>query len=214
MITVFAVAIDLNELRAHVYRQFAEHARAVRPDEVAAAFGVTAADALDALRALDDAHLLVLDPGRRRIVMAHPWAAGPMGFVVASDTQKWWGGCAWDSFAIPALVGSACLVATHCPACARVLALDVRPDVPPGDGAGEMVAQQICGCPCRTIARAELSHGRTRPSEWMTGSGMLVRALSADQRRRQVLPSHSHVVLGKAPMVLPPKSTTRCSARS
>jgi Alkylmercury lyase len=129
--------IDLNELRMHVYRQFAEHARAVDPEEVAAAFGVRPAAALDALRALDDAHLLVLDQARQRIVMAHPWTAGPMGLVVASESQKWWGGCAWDSFAIPALVGSPCLVATHCPACGRVLALDVRPDAPPDSNPGD-----------------------------------------------------------------------------
>jgi hypothetical protein len=144
--TVWVVAIDLNELRLFVYGQFADRARAVGPDDVATAFGLPAAEALDALRALDDAHLLVLDSGRQRIVMAHPWAAMPMGFVVASDTQKWWGGCAWDSFAIPSLVRAPCLVATHCPACGRVLALDVHADAPPGpssgsgQGTGEMVA--------------------------------------------------------------------------
>jgi hypothetical protein len=175
------VTIDLNELRVHVYRQFAEHARATGTDEVAATFGMPTADALDALRALHDAHLLVLDPGRRRIVMAHPWATGPMGFVVVSDTQKWWGGCAWDSFAIPALVGSACLVATHCPACARVLALDVRPDMPPGDSAGDGASEMVAHLPVPvsrmwddvvlTCSSQLLFCNRSHVADWLARTG-------------------------------------------
>ena len=48
-----------------------------------------------------------------------------------SPERKWWGGCAWDSFAIPALVQVRCLVAAHCPGCGRPFALDVAPDAPP-----------------------------------------------------------------------------------
>ncbi|MDH2430699.1 organomercurial lyase [Sphaerisporangium sp. TRM90804] len=122
---------DLADVRVFVYRRFAERGDPPRPEEVAAEFGVGAAEALEALGALHDAHLLVLDEGRRRIVMAHPWSAVPLGFVVAGRRAKWWGGCAWDSFAIPALVGEECLVATHCPGCGRALALDVCPGEPP-----------------------------------------------------------------------------------
>jgi hypothetical protein len=124
----------------YVYRRLAEDAVAVTPGDVAAAFGGTPEAARDALRALHDAHLVVLDPGGEQIVMAHPWAAVPLGFVVASGTQKWWGGCAWDSFAIPMLAGRACLVATHCPGCGEPIALDVDPDRPPGRGARPLVA--------------------------------------------------------------------------
>ncbi len=175
------VTIDLDGLRMHVYRQFASHAHAVGPDEIAVAFGVTPAAALHALRALDDAHLLVLDRARRRIVMAHPWAAGPMGFVVASESQKWWGGCAWDSFAIPALVGSPCLVATHCPACGRALALDVRPDAPPdappGSDRGEMVAHlpvpvaRMWDDVVRTCCRQLLFCDREQLADWLARTG-------------------------------------------
>lgn len=122
---------DPISIRHFVYRRFAEDAVASTVPEIAEALHITEREALTALQSLDTAHLLVLDAAREKIVMAHPWASHPMGFVVASHTQKWWGGCAWDSFAIPSLVGQSCLVATHCPSCERPLALDVLPDQPP-----------------------------------------------------------------------------------
>jgi hypothetical protein len=62
------------------------------------------------------------------IVMAHPFAAVPLG-----------GGCAWDSFALPHLlpVEPEVLVATRCPGCGAALAWVVDRDRPP---AGEEVA--------------------------------------------------------------------------
>jgi hypothetical protein len=134
--------VDLPELRLYVHRELADQSRTVTTADVAQHFDVPEGAALAGLRALHDAHLIVLDGARERVAMAHPWAAAPMGFVVASSTQKWWGGCAWDSFAIPALVGEKCLVATHCPGCGTPLALDVAPDSPPSSdpAQAEMVA--------------------------------------------------------------------------
>ena len=45
----------------------------------------------------------------------------------------WWGGCAWDSFALPHLVPSdpEVLVATRCPGCDRPLAWVVGREAPP-----------------------------------------------------------------------------------
>jgi len=63
--------------------------------------------------------------------MAHPFSARWMGFVVASKEQKWWGGCAWDSFGIMAALGRPVLVATTCVGCGRPLALSADPAKPP-----------------------------------------------------------------------------------
>ncbi|MFC6080534.1 organomercurial lyase [Sphaerisporangium aureirubrum] len=136
--------LDLADVRMFVYRRFAERGSPPSPEEVAAEFGAEPEVALGALRGLHEAHLLVLDGARRRIVMAHPWSAVPLGFVVAGREVMWWGGCAWDSFAIPALVGEPCLVATHCPGCGRAVALDVSPDAPP---AASLVAHFLVPIP-------------------------------------------------------------------
>jgi hypothetical protein len=71
--------------------------------------------------------------------MAHPFAAVPLGFSVMGPRTLWWGGCAWDSFALPHLVPDApeVLVATTCPACSEPLAWRVGRDAPP---AGDQVA--------------------------------------------------------------------------
>lgn len=65
--------------------------------------------------------------------MAHPFSAVPLGFSVMGRSTLWWGGCAWDSFAIPHLVDDepSVLVATTCPGCDRALAWTVRRDAPP-----------------------------------------------------------------------------------
>ncbi len=51
----------------------------------------------------------------------------------------WWGGCAWDSFALPHLIPNEpeVLVSTRCPACGRALAWVVNRQAPP---TGEEVA--------------------------------------------------------------------------
>ena len=32
--------------------------------------------------------------------MAHPFSTVPLGFSVMGNRTLWWGGCAWDSFAL------------------------------------------------------------------------------------------------------------------
>jgi hypothetical protein len=51
------------------------------------------------MRRLADQRHLVLDHDDA-VVMAHPFATVPLGFAVMGTSTLWWGGCAWDSFAI------------------------------------------------------------------------------------------------------------------
>ncbi len=82
-------------------------------------------------------HVVVDDAGR--IVMAHPFAAVPLGFSVMGAATLWWGGCAWDSFALVHILTEqpSVLVASTCPGCSAPHAWTVRRDAPP---AGEQVA--------------------------------------------------------------------------
>ena len=74
-----------------------------------------------------------------RVLMAHPFSAIPLGFAVMGARTLWWGGCAWDSFALPHLLPDEpeVLVSTRCPGCDRALAWRVSREAPP---AGEEVA--------------------------------------------------------------------------
>jgi len=68
---------------------------------------------------------------RGEVVLAHPFATRSFAFSVMSRDTLWWGGCAWDAFAIPHLVGTDALVATRCPTCDRALAWVVDRTAPP-----------------------------------------------------------------------------------
>lgn len=87
------------------------------------------------LAALAEARHVALGPDGE-IAMAHPFTAVPLGFSVMGASTLWWGGCAWDSFALAHLVPDQgpMLVATRCPACARAHAWSVDDQSPPGGG--------------------------------------------------------------------------------
>ncbi len=121
-----------------VYRCFATTGLAPEVAALAREFDVDPASVRESLAELGRARHLALDPSGR-IVMAHPFASIPLGFSVMGRSTLWWGGCAWDSFALPHLVPEQApvLVATRCPGCARPLAWEVGTEAPP---TGEEVA--------------------------------------------------------------------------
>ena len=82
----------------------------------------------------DTRHLALGSDGE--ITMAHPFTAVPLGFSVMGRDTLWWGGCAWDSFALPHLLPDQgpMLVATTCPACDRAHAWRVDDREPPAGG--------------------------------------------------------------------------------
>ena len=130
--------MELEDLRLAVYRGFAADGRAPSVPELAASLGADEGAVRDGLAALAQARHLALGPDGE-IALAHPFAGGPFGFSVMGRRTLWWGGCCWDSFAIPNLVPDEpeVLVATTCPGCGRALAWTVTRDGPP---AGDEVA--------------------------------------------------------------------------
>ncbi|QCX73914.1 Alkylmercury lyase [Streptomyces sp. YIM 121038] len=107
-------------VRLAVYRGFARTGRAPSVPELSALTALAPGRVRRELRTLHARHDLVLDPyDEDHIVMAHPFASVPLGFSVMGTRALWWGGCAWDSFALPHLLKDEpdVLVATRCPAC-------------------------------------------------------------------------------------------------
>jgi hypothetical protein len=124
--------LGLEDLRLAIYRGFATAGRAPAIDTMAAALGTSAEAISTGLRELAQARHLVLDDVGA-IVMAHPFAAIPLGFAAMGRATLWWGGCAWDSFALPSLLPDEpeVLVSTTCPGCGRAMAWVVGRDGPP-----------------------------------------------------------------------------------
>ena len=122
-------------LRLLVYAQLATTGRIETTDRLAATLHLTTAHVSAGLRALHATRDLVLDD-TDRVVLAHPFATNDFGFSVMGAATIWWGGCAWDAFAIPHLVDAEpdTLVATRCPECRTPRAWNVtRAVAPAGD---------------------------------------------------------------------------------
>lgn len=115
-------SVSTEDARVAIYRSFAVTGRPPAPNQVDQ----------HALLELAKAHHVVLGADGE-IIMAHPFSVIPLGFSVMGRRTLWWGGCAWDSFALPHLLGadSDVLVATRCPACDAPLAWVVQRERPP-----------------------------------------------------------------------------------
>ncbi|RGC68204.1 Alkylmercury lyase [Micromonospora sp. MW-13] len=129
---------EFEDLRLAVYRPFARTGRATRVEDLAATVGTDIGTVRAGLAELARTRHVALDQAGR-IVMAHPFSAVPLGFAVMGRRTLWWGGCAWDSFALPQLLREEgeVLVSTRCPACSRPHAWNVGADGPPD---GDQVA--------------------------------------------------------------------------
>ena len=119
-------------VRLAVYGGYVDDGRPPTVDAMAAALGLGAGEVHESLARLDEARHIVLNADGD-IVMAHPFASVPLGFSVMGSDTLWWGGCAWDSFAIPQLCADdpEVLVATQCPGCDRPLSWVVNRESPP-----------------------------------------------------------------------------------
>jgi hypothetical protein len=126
---------DAEQLRVRIYRQLAAEGRVDDVAAIARETGEDEADVRTALHELREMRHVVLREDDS-IALAHPFGTRDFGFSVKSDRTLWWGGCAWDSFAIPHLVpgASPSLVATTCPACDTPHAWNVSRERAPDGG--------------------------------------------------------------------------------
>ncbi len=168
------MTLDPEDLRLAVYRDLARTGRAPTTTELAARLDLSVPEVRDGLHALAAARHFVLDADER-VLMAHPFATIPLGFSVMGRETLWWGGCAWDSFALPHLLADEpeVLVSTRCPGCGRALAWVVGRDAPP---AGEQVAhflipvKRMWGDVVHTCGNQRLFCGRACVESWLAAS--------------------------------------------
>jgi hypothetical protein len=156
--------MDLEDVRLAVYESFARQGTPPDPADLVRQFEVSREDIRDALGQLATARHVVLDDDGS-IVMAHPFSAIPLGFSVMGASTLWWGGCAWDSFAMPHLLHreSSLLVATTCPGCSRAHAWNLTRTAPPEGGevahflipAARMWDDVVCTCSHQRIFCSE-----------------------------------------------------------
>lgn len=102
------------EVRAFVYRHFAETTHAPSVDETAVAFDLTLEGAASAYRALNERHAFFLEPGTQEIRMANPFSNVETTFRVRASGKTYFANCAWDSLGIPAALHGDAVVEAVC----------------------------------------------------------------------------------------------------
>jgi hypothetical protein len=130
---VHAAGNDVVErVRRAIYDTFATQGHTPSLEQIQALVGTDGANVAHAIKHLAADRHVALDIAGN-VLMAHPFCSINLGFSVMGDKTLWWGGCAWDSFAIPNLVSHEprVLVATACPGCEKPLAWHVSPSSPP-----------------------------------------------------------------------------------
>ena len=181
------MTLDPEDLRLTIYGDLARTGQAPTRTGLAARLDLTHAEAHDGLRALAAARHVVLGADDR-VLMAHPFATIPLGFSVMGRQTLWWGGCAWDSFALPHLLPDEpeVLVATRCPGCGRALAWAVGRDAPPtGDEVAHFLVpvQRMWDDVVETCANQRLFCGPACVDRWLAARGGPSRATSWISRR-------------------------------
>lgn len=134
------VLIDMEtahkEVRFRIYDSFAKDGIAPNVEGLAEQTSLTASEIQVVLQDLAASRHIVIDENYR-ILMAHPFSSIPLGFSVMGSSTLWWGGCAWDSFALPNLLSTEVVVATTCPNCSQAHSWRVNPNMAPS---GQQIA--------------------------------------------------------------------------
>jgi hypothetical protein len=166
--------VDAEELRLAVYGEFVE-GRAPTVAGLSATCGVPTGEVRTGLADLAARRHLALGADGE-VAMAHPFTAVPLGFSVMGRSTLWWGGCAWDSFALPHLLPdqAPALVATTCPACGRPHAWSVGTEAPPdGDQVAHFLvpAARIWDDVVHTCSHQRIFCSQVCVDRWLVVSG-------------------------------------------
>ncbi|MFE7846191.1 organomercurial lyase [Microbacterium sp. NPDC057407] len=166
---------DVERVRREVYRGFVTDGRPPSRAALAVTTGLALEQVDEAMAVLATTRHVVLDDAGR-VVMAHPFAAIDLHFSVKGRRTLWWGGCAWDSFAIPNLVPEErqVLVATTCPACGRAHAWVVTSEGPPeGDQVAHFLvpAAHVWDDVVHTCGHQRIFCEEACVEEWLTRTG-------------------------------------------
>jgi hypothetical protein len=114
------------DIRAFVYRHFADTTHAPSVDQTAAVFALTHEETASAYKALHNHHALFLNPGSHDILMANPFASVETPFRVHANGKVYFANCAWDSLGIPATLHCDADVETVCAQSGVPITLQVR----------------------------------------------------------------------------------------
>ena len=100
--------MDIWDVRAFVYKYFAETTRPPSVEDTAQHFNFSVEEAGELYKELHQRHSFFLEPETLNIHMANPFSGIPTDFKVHANGKTYFANCAWDMLGIPA--------ALHCDA--------------------------------------------------------------------------------------------------
>lgn len=121
-------------VRRFIYDRVVLTGAAPTAPQVASSLDLTLDAATGAMRALADAHVLVLRPGDSAIAWAPPFSSIETPFQATANGRSYFAPCAWDAFGIPAALGTDGDITANCAWSAEPLACGVRHGRAYGDG--------------------------------------------------------------------------------
>jgi hypothetical protein len=124
--------VDLElQLRAAIYRHFAERAAAPTIDQMAAATGQSGDEVRAGFQRLYTKRMLVLMPDGESIRMAPPFSGIETQHRVHASGKAYFAPCAWDCFGIPAALHAEADVLSRCEQTSEPLRLRITAQGPP-----------------------------------------------------------------------------------
>jgi hypothetical protein len=75
-----------------------------------------------------EGHVFIPRKDSHEIYTYNPFCADRTDFFVTAAGRVWFGICAWDALGIPAALGEAGVIETHCPDCNESLVVEVEAD--------------------------------------------------------------------------------------
>ncbi len=108
---VVAVNATDRSVRATIFELLVQGAQVVTSADVAESSGLQRDAVRHSFDLLADQHRIVLSNDGVRVVMAHPFSTLNTGYRAQIGDRSWLANCAWDAFAVLALLGDGRVIA-------------------------------------------------------------------------------------------------------
>ena len=116
---------DQRSVRKFIFDHFFEHSTPPVIEEVMQKFGLGRAQALSALKGLEEDHHILLVPGTQRILMANPYSAVTTPFLVHIGGRRYFANCAWDTISMHMMLEMDARVESYCHHCGEGIELSL-----------------------------------------------------------------------------------------
>ncbi|MGH9658253.1 MAG: organomercurial lyase, partial [Bryobacteraceae bacterium] len=114
------------QVRAFVYKHFADTTRPPSVEETAQHFDIDVIQAGALYKELHERHAFFLEPAAFSIRMANPFSGVPTDFRVLANGKTYYANCAWDMLGIPAALHSEATIESVCAESNDPIQLEVR----------------------------------------------------------------------------------------